>query len=244
MIILHVFGFPNRISPYTYKSLFYISGIPIEEHLATGSSIVVHIFLFISGYGLYLQGEQSYKKIFNRLKNLYIEYWSVFIVFIPIGYYLGIYKFNLSEFLKNFVGIVTSYNAEWWFIRAYVIYMLVYPMSRKIVMKYPKLSLIGAMGITGSGMILGKLIRDGIIGSSLFLGILASAMEYFYPFVCGMIIAELFLFDRLVKSIKKKNISNTLLFILLVIFICWIEEFSYIRHAFNFIVVPLFIEYV
>lgn len=241
MIILHVFGFPDRVAPYTYKSLLYISEIPIEEYLAQGSSIVVHLFLFISGYGLYLQGEQSYKKIFKRLKNLYVEYWSVFIIFIPIGYYLGIYKFNLSEFLKNFIGIVTSYNAEWWFLRAYVIYMLVYPMSRKIVMKYPKLALIGAMGITGSGMILGKLLRDGLIPTNLFLGILASTMEYFYPFVCGMCIAELSLFDRIIEWIKRRNINYKLIFVLLVIFICWIEGFSYIRHAFNFVVVPLFI---
>ena len=31
------------------------------------------------------------------------------------------------------------------------------------------------------------------------------------------------------------------MFITVVIFICWIEKFNYIRHAFNFLLVPLFI---
>lgn len=57
MITLYVFGFPDRITPYTYKSLLHIFGVLTEEYLAQGSSIVVHLFLFISGYGLYLQGE-------------------------------------------------------------------------------------------------------------------------------------------------------------------------------------------
>lgn len=241
MVILHVFGFPDRIAPYSYKSFLTFGGGTIESYLATGSSIVVHLFLFVSGYGMYLLGEQNYKQIFKRIKNLYLEYWSIFFIFIPLGYYLGKYKFNVKEFLYNFVGIISSYNAEWWFLRAYIIYMLIYPLTRKVVKKYPKISLIGAMFITGSGMILGKLIRMTLIPNNLFFSILASTLEYYYPFVCGMVVVEKGYFDNFKYFLERKNINFKFLFIVTVIFICWIEKFNYIRHAFNFGLVPLFI---
>ena len=241
MIILHVFGFPERIAPYSYISIFRFGGGTLEQELATGSSIVVHLFLFISGYGMYILGEQNYKQIFNRIKNLYFEYWSIFFAFIPLGYWIGKYKFNLKEILLNLIGIISSYNAEWWFLKAYVIYILTYPLSRKIVKKYPRISLIGAMFITGSGMILGKLIRMSIIPNNLLFSILASTMEYYYPFVCGMVVVEKGYFDRIVRFLKRKKLNYKILFLILVVFTCWMERFSYIRHAFNFIIVPLFI---
>lgn len=241
MIILHVFGFPTRIESYTYKSLFHIGSIPVERYLATGSSIVVHLFLFISGYGLYLQGEQSYKKIYKRLKSLYIEYWTVILIFIPVGYLMKIYKFNMIEFLGNFIGVISSYNAEWWFLKAYVIYILTYPLSRKMMRKNSKLTLILGMGITGSGMILGKLIRADLLPNNLFLGILSSTLEYYYPFICGMFIVENSIFDKFIKVLEEKHINGKILFVILVLFLCWIEKFNYIRHAFNFVLVPLFI---
>lgn len=241
MIVLHVFGFPDRIAPYSYISIFKLGGRILERELATGSSIVVHLFLFISGYGMYILGKQNYKQIFNRIKNLYFEYWSIFFVFIPLGYWIGKYKFNLKEFLLNLIGVISSYNAEWWFLKAYVIYMLTYPLSRKIVKKYPRISLIGAMFITGSGMILGKLMRMSLVPNNLFFSILASTMEYYYPFVCGMVVVEKGYFDRIVKFLKKKKLNYKFLFLILVVFTCWMEKFSYIRHTFNFIIVPLFI---
>ena len=190
---------------------------------------------------MYLLGEQTYKQIFKRIKNLYFEYWGVFFIFVPLGYYLGKYKFNIKEFLYNLMGLISSYNAEWWFLRAYIAYMIVYPLSRKLVKKYPNISLIGAMLITGSGMILGKLIRMNLIPNNLFFSILASILEYYYPFICGMVVVEKGYFDKLKSFLESKNINFKFLFIVVVIFICWIEKFHYIRHAFNFLLVPLFI---
>lgn len=105
MIVLHVFGFPDRIAPYSYISIFKLGGRILERELATGSSIVVHLFLFISGYGMYILGEQNYKQIFNRIKNLYFEYWSVFFIFIPLGYWIGKYKFKRISVKLNWCYI-------------------------------------------------------------------------------------------------------------------------------------------
>lgn len=241
MVILHVFGFPERIAPYSYKSILVFWGGTLESYLATGSSIVVHLFLFISGYGMCLQNNITYRKIFARLKNLYIEYWSIFLIFIPLGYWIGKYKFNFKEFFLNLIGIISSYNAEWWFLRAYIIYILLFPISIKIMKKYPKLSIIEAMFITGNGMIIGKFMRMNILENNLFFGILSSSMEYYYPFVCGMFVAENNVFDKLKEKLLKNKIDFRILFLILIIFICWIEKFSYIRHVFNFILVPIFI---
>ena len=241
MVILHVFGFPNRIAPYTYISILKIMGKPVEEYLASGSSVVVHLFLFISGYGMGLQKNINYYIICKRLKNLYKEYWSIFFIFVPIGYLLKIYRFNFLEFLQNMIGLISTYNAEWWFLRAYVVYMLLYPLIYKKIKTYPKASIVLAIFITGNGMILGKLMRDEIINSNLFLLILASLMEYIYPFICGIVIVQNRIFDRIEEKILNFKVIFKILFLFLIIFMCFIGDKNYIRHAFNFFTVPLFI---
>lgn len=241
MVILHVFGFPERIAPYSYKSILVFGGGTLESYLATGSRIVVHVFLFISGYGMYFLGEQNYTQIFKRIKKLYFEYWSIFLIFVPLGYYLGKYNFTTKEFLYNFIGLMSTYNGEWWFLKVYIIYILIYPLSRKIIKKYLGFSLIIAIFITGSGMVLGKLIRMNIVPNNLFLFILSQALECYYPFICGMAVVEKEYFDKFTYFLKRKNINFRILFLITIIFICYIEKFSYIRHAFNFILVPIFI---
>lgn len=51
---------------------------------------------------------------------------------------MGIYKFEIKEFILNLLALRTSYNHPAWFLRLYVILILIYPMLIKIVDRYNK----------------------------------------------------------------------------------------------------------
>lgn len=139
MLMHHLWGFNDRI-PYAYpirspQFSFLING-KFDFFTAMGhfGQICVGIFMFLGGYGLYKKYYTGKLSILNSIKNLYIIYWKIFIIFIPIAFIFFSNQsqyceseiwhrysvFRISEFLMNITGINTSYNGEWWFFTSYI----------------------------------------------------------------------------------------------------------------------------
>lgn len=242
MVALHVFNFPSRIFPYTYIGLGYINGNPIEQYLAQAFSIVVNIFLFVTGYGLYIKRVSNYKEVFKYIIRLYLKYWSIFLIFIPLGYFMEIYKFNIKEFLLNFLSLNTTYNLEWWFLKQYIIYLITYPLIKKYIKKFPSIVLGISIVVTLAGMFLTLCLQKKIINYSYFLDIIIiPTLATSYSFISGIYIAKQGLFNRLNKIVNKFKINKKLFFIILLFLLIIIERLAYIKHILNFILVPLFI---
>ncbi|RJF55337.1 acyltransferase [Serratia inhibens] len=134
MLVHHLFAYPGRISPDI--SVYHIvNGIDIEMYLGLFGKICVSMFLFLSGYGFSLKKEISFKYIWGKLKNLYISYWIVLFIFVPIGiiFFPGErYSLSPSLFIENFIGLKSTYNSEWWFFKLYVLYVLSLPLLSKL----------------------------------------------------------------------------------------------------------------
>lgn len=137
MLMHHLFAFSDRIKVGGYISILQLKGINIEVIAGGFGKICVGMYLFLSGYGMYYvlskKGEFKFRDSYNQFKKLYFNYWIVFILFIPIGFMFFLNKFNLLEFILNFIGLVSSYNKEWWFFRTYVELIILFPIIRKIL---------------------------------------------------------------------------------------------------------------
>lgn len=143
MLAHHVWAFPTR-TPIAYPIIAPI--IPIafngrEFFQAIGSfgKLCVGLYLFLGGYAYYKQytGEQKYF-LEKRIKNLYLKFWRIFFIFIPIAFlffreqipyaqeelYNRYEQFKLNTFILNLLGLSCSYNSEWWFLPTYVMALL------------------------------------------------------------------------------------------------------------------------
>lgn len=140
IVLTHIFPKVGQVDTLKYIPLFYWNGYPIEQYIGSLSGICVGMFTFLSGYGLYISYNKNikYKEIFKKISKLYINYWIIILIFFPIGLYMGIYKFEIKEFILNLLALRTSYNHPAWFLRLYVILILIYPMLIKIVDRYNK----------------------------------------------------------------------------------------------------------
>ena len=66
----------------------------------------------------------AFKQIFKLLK----KFWLVFIIFIPIGvFFFHKSLFNTKIFLLSLFGLSNAYNAEWWYIKQYIMMVLLFP---------------------------------------------------------------------------------------------------------------------
>ena len=88
MFAQHLYPHSNRLlNGNNYIPL--IPSLNLEKHIGSFGNICVSMFLFLSGYGMFLGYLRSKKKIFNysliKLKDFYFTYWLYFLIFIPIG---------------------------------------------------------------------------------------------------------------------------------------------------------------
>ena len=126
--------------------------IPFFTFLGTIGKVCVAIFLFCSGYGLSVQYRkktqaitspkeyivETLKFLANRFCKFYLNYWFVFILFVPIG----IFVFNITlpdryghsvniikRLFFDIIGIqdANSYNITWWFNRLIILLYLLFP---------------------------------------------------------------------------------------------------------------------
>lgn len=117
MVFLHLFNRAENVD--LCINSVYLFNIPLTSQLAKFAEICVPLYLFLSGYGLYI----LYLKNNNispsrRIFKLYLNFWTVFIIFIPLGCFLkpDQYPGNLLNIVENVTAWRTSYNWEWWFI--------------------------------------------------------------------------------------------------------------------------------
>lgn len=169
MFMHHLFAFPDRIKDgASYISLFSISGTNMEFLIGTFGKICVAMFLFLSGFGIYKKitdnRENTISVIFKQLNGLYINYWIIFIIFVPIGFFVGIREFKFFELFDNLIGYNSTYNGEWWFFQLYVLTMLTFPITIKIVRNSSVISIFNIILINVVVCtILPTLVNNGIL---------------------------------------------------------------------------------
>lgn len=133
MVFHHLFGFPDRIG---------VAYIPlhagIELLIARCCKVCVTLFAFCSGYGMEKKAAamkqpsltglsvMSLKQIWGFL----VRYWTVFLIFVPMGFLLGVYQFDPVAFLAGFLGLSNRYNLEWWYVGFYLLFLLCFPLLR------------------------------------------------------------------------------------------------------------------
>ncbi len=121
------------------------------QNAAFLGKVCIAMFVFVSAYGLTIQYEKidihkfqvpgfrdTLKFQGKRLLKLYINYWVVFILFVPIGVYFfhrslqasygadANYSMNLVIDLLGMKGF-QSYNITWWFYQVIIILYLAFP---------------------------------------------------------------------------------------------------------------------
>lgn len=87
IILTHIFKKSEQIDNLKYISIFKIGKYPIEQYVGSFAGICVGMFIFLSGYGLYLSydGSLNYRDILKRIFKIYINYWVILLIFFPIG---------------------------------------------------------------------------------------------------------------------------------------------------------------
>lgn len=130
MLFLHLFNTPERVDECT--TFLHIGSKPLALLLSRVCGMCVPIFIFITGYGLAASWRKDVLHQLHplrRVSHLYGMYWTIFLLFISLACYLSpsVYPGSLPEFIENLFCLTFTYNGEWWFMRSYIILVLLSP---------------------------------------------------------------------------------------------------------------------
>ena len=123
MLWLHLFLKESEVGNYADFNL--PNGQPLAYFL-TRLCTPVSFFLILSGYGLaylYYNNRLSPRTQIPRLLKLYIHYWLILLVFVPIGSFFKPtqYPGTITDILLNLLSWSHTYNYETWFLLPYAL---------------------------------------------------------------------------------------------------------------------------
>ena len=135
MVFLHLFAFPERIHT-SYVAVLNLGPFNFETLIAYFGRICVSMFAFNTGYGMCKSTSNlqqyhalaGYKSVLLRLWGLMQRFWLVFVLFIPVGYLMGRYNDSIGAVIRSLLGMNYSFNEEWWYLGAYIDFLLVFPL--------------------------------------------------------------------------------------------------------------------
>ena len=154
------------------------------QNTAYLGKVCVAMFLFVSAYGLTIQ--YSKLEIFKlqvpgfintikfqgkRLLKLYINYWFVFLLFVPIGVFIfhrslqipyGEHVNFLKRMIFDLLGMqgFQSYNITWWFYQLIITLYLIFPFLYFAVKKLNLLILVFCFLILGFHIYIIPIVHD------------------------------------------------------------------------------------
>ena len=146
VLMHHIWFFPERRPLFVTAwsspaNPWMLNGQDIFTALSGFAPISMGFFLFLTGYGLYMQYRSGKLSLWSRIKRFYLSFWKVFLIVIPISFLffsnqelialpeLNFHSrytaFSAGNTIMNLFGLSDSYNGEWWFVLAYVISLVV-----------------------------------------------------------------------------------------------------------------------
>lgn len=240
MIFLHLFNVKSNLSLCDIS--LYLLGEPLVFQIVKFTFICVPLYLFLSGYGLYISYSKSYfLNPFKRIFKLYLNFWIVCLIFIPLAVYLRpeYYSVEIGEIIKNITGWHTTYNYEWWFLFPYMLLVFTSNIIFKLVRSVNFLILL--LSVTGLYLlfyIITYFLAEKL-SSNHYIYILISYLNCLPYFVLGAIFVKYDLFSALQRKVQITTLWKNILWICFFLFLLFCRAVS--SGIVNIIVLVLFI---
>lgn len=259
MLAHHLWAFPDRIAGGELKHLLSFLGTSSIAYVGSFGKICVSLFFFLGGYGVYISSYGKRYDIVTHVKRLYISYWKVFFIFIPMGFLLFgdqtaycqkeaicyiFSNFSWKEFLENFTGINFTYNSEWWFLRSYIIALVSFPIVCSIVEKCTArvnilIVIISSILVTNVLPTIGNIEAIGSLNNNyLYSKLFCQSAPYVACFWMGVVVAKDGLLKRLEESLEENKLLNPIADVLIWGFVIYFRQVG-IGDAMDIFYVPV-----
>ena len=265
MFMYHLWAFPDRICGGELKYFVTLFNEPLFKFFGKTGRFCLSLFFFLGGYGIFMSCKNKEYDLICKIKNLYLDYWKVFLVFIPIAFIFfsnqpifckdvgGCTRYNnfqFKVFIESFLGISRKYNNSWWFFFHYVIACVSFPLIRKVFKHFSfsiNLLLVIILTLLFASVFpyLGKMtafssLDDNELYSLFFLQGLHSKYSYTGCFFMGIAMAK----DNILVTLKSKmyhnNLLNPLVNVCIIFAVLYLKRYKFSDSSMDIFLAPIF----
>ena len=217
MVCNHLFPIPEWIYPENQFISIPIGSKTLAAYVGGFSKICVALFALLTGIAMYYTYSKKsigrgYKHTLKKLLPFFLTYWIIILcIYIPIMATVGVFTFNLQEFVLNLFGYMTTYCKIAWYVRFYFELVLLFPLVVITIKFFYRKSQNKEISITVF-LIINWLFRTIFMQFS-FPGMmyLTEFMNYLPVVVVGYYIAWASVFELLASRLSDKIISKKML---------------------------------
>ena len=219
MVFLHLFKQRENVDLcLTYIDLF---GEPLISQLVKFTEICVPLYLFLSGYGLYIlfQREGNIHPL-KRIFKLYLHLWVVILCFIPLACIVApsSYPKSVWIFLENFIAWKPSYNWEWWFIFPYVLLLSVANYLFRCVQRWNLICILLVSGFIYVSSYLCISVCKPLLKEFYILSHIMESLRMSSSFLWGAMFVKYDIIDKIKNTIHlERRWKNIILLLLLLL---------------------------
>ena len=220
MLFLHLFNQLEQVA-LCHTVIDFWNGKPIVYALSRIGGFCVPIYLFLSGYGLSSLYEKNKGKMHyaRRIFKLYVNYWIVILLFIPLGAYIAPEKYpgDIVTFMQNFIAWKYTYNHEWWFLFPYILLVITSPFIFRFLWRLNSFTKIWSVILGLTVIYFAVYFADKqwrfLLDSCYPLYQLKQYIYCLYSFVLGAIFQRHAFFEYCRQYIQKKMYSKRILYL-------------------------------
>lgn len=252
MVFHHCFCIPERLD---YNYIPVLGSFELEARIAYTGKLCVAFFAFISGYGFAQKCGSDNNLVKNFISDLrasirsllhfYSKLWFVAIIFIPIGIFFFGVPFDSRKFLRALFLGEGGYNGEWWYVRQYLRFLVVFPFL-DLLSSFLKEKRQTKEYVFGIGIVL---LSIGILQKAVPLEKVINLIKnliispYMLIFVMAFLIGKFNVFEYIDRKLQiSSGISGLICFLLIIV------RFTYTVHpsqnSGDIVIAPLLIFFI
>lgn len=246
-IILMLFDHLYWMDYGKYSALIKLpNGQDIPWMIGSIGNICVAMFLFLSGYGMYVSTKKKIhfgiRDALIRIKNLYVQYLLITTVIIILDLIFGKIGFEPLKIILNILALNYTYNKFAWFMITYIVIMLVFPITHFILQKCNWiLEVIIILCIKGGITVLYSLVSAGIDIPEIIYKVCFEPFMFFPVFLIGYFCAKHLIMEKSIEKIRKKPRGNVKIVMFMIFGVTLLFMFLVENTIFDNITAPLLV---
>lgn len=202
MFVHHFFTFPD----------WYVSGVaypgfaPYIRFFQGPLKTCVVIFAFLTGYFYHFSTRKTLKYSLQKITDVLLSYWIVFIPLMILAVATGCWQFSLSGFVRELFSLERPIMFFCWYVYFYILSMLLLPLLDKLCAGSPAAdaALTVVAPIAVFNIFRGILEYEFGLSSHVLLEILSNMREWFPCMAVGYLCSKYSFFENYMDPLTEK----------------------------------------
>lgn len=202
MFVHHFFTFPD----WYVGGIAYPGFLPYVRFFQGPLKMCVVLFAFLTGYFYWFGTRRSLKYSLQKITDVLLSYWIVYIPLMVLAVVLGCWQFSLSGMVKELLALERPIMNFCWYVYFYYVVMLLLPLISRLETKSPlaDAALLLVLPMMAFTIVRGVLEFEFGLDGHVLVEILSNLREWYPCIITGYLCGKYAFFETYLDPLAEK----------------------------------------